>query len=116
MLVAEGADAFEEPPAALVLWIVGGAMLLAEPFAIGWLVDRDGTLGTCSNPPPGFRCDNEATLAMQRDAAIGLSFAFGFAALGAAAAGALVWVIAQNDAEAARLACAPSPGGLFCSF
>lgn len=116
VLVAEGSTGFEDPPAAIALFVASGALLLAEPFAIGWFVDREETLGSCLDPPPGFRCDNVDSLGGQRDAAIGLSLAFGIAALGAAAVGVVVWVIARNDAEAARLACAPSLSGLFCSF
>lgn len=106
----------EPPIASIALWIAGGTLLLAVPAATGWLINRDAALTDCHSPPLGYRCGNEAVLVEQRDAAIGTLIGLGAAALGAATAGLLVWILAGGAEGSATLECRPHPGGVRCSF
>lgn len=104
------------PLASVALFVAGAAVLLVEPFSIGWWVERDAAIASCASPPEGLRCDNAPVLAEQRDAAIATSVAAAATGLALAAVGLVFWLAGEGGAEAEALACAPAPGGVGCRF
>ncbi|MCB9591775.1 MAG: hypothetical protein H6719_03490 [Sandaracinaceae bacterium] len=107
-----------DPPLLTIAgFVAGGAVLLVEPFSVGWWIDRESAISSCANPPAGTRCDNAAVLNDQRDAAIVTSVVAGVVALGVAAIGLVLWIVdSEGAAGSASLACGPQAGGVGCRF
>ncbi len=97
------------PDVALGLLAGAAGALVFDVYAIAWLVEREGQIGTCRAPPEGFTCGNMGTLEDQRDAALASLVIATIVTVGLTAAGLLYWVLEPGEGapEDAALACGP---------
>jgi hypothetical protein len=103
-------DGAEGGSTAAILMLAGAGVLAASAIAgVLWWLDRDGELDRCRNA--GAACGNEETLESERGVAMGATVAFTAGALVLATIGLLS--LGGGDDEA-RVACAPSIGGMSC--
>jgi len=101
--------------ASVWLWAGAGAAVLAAGAGAYWYA-QNSELRTCRNPPTGnMRCNNENTLSLQRNIAMGTTLGAGAAALTMTLVGALTWNRGSPpDKRETALSCTLSLYGIAC--
>jgi hypothetical protein len=123
MSAGPGAAAVDQPAAAVnanraALWWWGGAAVagvLGATVSALWWVDRNHELDSCR--AAGDRCQNESTVADQRNVAIGLTVGLGAAAVASGIVAGLLWHRHEGETVASQpVACSAGKGMVSCAI
>jgi hypothetical protein len=112
------ASLVDQPPAATgsatPWWWAGAAVVGAVGATAGalWWANRGGELDTCRMA--GSRCQNESTVADERDVAIGLTVGLGAAAITSGIVAALLWH--RHDVVSHSVACLAGKETVSCAI